>query len=673
MINVKCIRIPPFLLGITLLFWGWQTELWFLAIPITLTIEGSRFIPWRWNLGLQEFRQAANFCILFLVIQILYLFFAEKSLPIIFTVFQWSPAITLPLLVAQLYSSGNLIDARALFFTNQQKSQPLLFDCTYPYFALCLVSASAGNVRNISFYLGLLILSAIAIWSLRSPRFSPSLWASLLIIAAVMGVVGHIAIHNFHLYLERSTMQWVMTHFRVYNRIDPNQSNTAIGDIGRLKLSNNIVLRVKPEPNTLPPNLLRRVAYNRYSSPIWIATGSEFTPVKSKSSHNWQLLASDSNQSNTKKLTIATTFTEEQEILSLPQGSLKLEKLPAEKLEQNQYGVVQLTGEPSFASYQVQYNQQYSIDSPPVPNDLNIPLQEKPALNQIIQELDLQNKSPQEILTTIHTFFNTEFKYSLELTGWRKRRTPLSVFLLQNRVGHCEYFATATTLLLRALGIPARYTIGYSVHEFNQWENQYVVRGRNAHAWTLVYIDGVWQEFDTTPASWIALEENSASSFSKIGDFFSFLSFKISLGVLNFKESDSLIYIWLLVIPLIWIVIRWFYPQKKLKALNINQRNNLENESPLPGLDSEIYLIETALQKIGWTRNSFETWQQWLIRLDETQSLEVNPNKTQMLKELQKIVTLHYRYRFDPQGINATERTELKSLTQSWLNQYDNK
>jgi transglutaminase-like putative cysteine protease len=43
--------------------------------------------------------------------------------------------------------------------------------------------------------------------------------------------------------------------------------------------------------------------------------------------------------------------------------------------------------------------------------------------------------------------------------------TPLARFLLRTRSGHCEYFATATVLLLRQLGIPARYAVGYAVHE----------------------------------------------------------------------------------------------------------------------------------------------------------------------------------------------------------------
>lgn len=665
-------RIPPLLLGITVLFWGWQTELWFLALPIALVIEGSRLVPWRWHLATAEFRQVANLCALLLLMQILYLFFTEKSLQLIFIVFQWFPIITFPLIVAQYYSISDRIDARALLLLNQSKSQPIPWDLTYPYFALCLVSASAGNVRNFAFYLGLFSLSAIAIWFLRSPRFSPVLWVCLLVIAGNMGIVGHIALHQAHLYLEQSARKWLMSHIIRYNQIDPSQTNTAIGDIGRLKFSPSILFRVKPDSNSTAPKLLRQATYNRYASPMWVAINSEFASVESKSANNWQLAPSIPQKNNYSSLTIATTFEEEQEILHLPQGSTKIARLAAEKLEQNQYGVVQFTGEPGFVSYRVEYNNQLSLDSPPTPEDLTIPREEKPAIDSVIAELDLQNKSPSAILETLQVFFNTEFNYSLELIGRRRNFTPLATFLLENRLGHCEYFATATTLLLRDLGIPTRYAIGYSVHEFNQWENQYVVRGRDAHAWTLVYIDGVWQEFDPTPASWITLEDDAASSWERIGDFFSLLSFRISLIVEYLETNNSLIYLWLLTIPLIWIVGRWFYPQKQLKALKINQRHHLDVEALIPGLDSEIYQIEIALQKLGLTRNPTETWQQWLTRLDSQPlpTLEIPLPKTQMLAELQALIRLHYRYRFDPQGLNQTERAKLKSGTQSWLDKY---
>jgi hypothetical protein len=165
----------------------------------------------------------------------------------------------------------------------------------------------------------------------------------------------------------------------------------------------------------------------------------------------------------------------------------------------------------------------------------------------------LQNKSPSEILKIIERSFQSDFTYSLKLTGKNQQLTPLSTFLLQNRTGHCEYFASATTLLLRTVGIPARYAVGYSVHEFSNLEKQYVVRNRHAHAWTLVYINDKWQAFDSTPADWRGIENATVSPLSAITDFCSFLGFQLS-GLLRVIFGTNIFkYGWWLIFPLIFL------------------------------------------------------------------------------------------------------------------------
>ena len=91
------------------------------------------------------------------------------------------------------------------------------------------------------------------------------------------------------------------------------------------------------------------------------------------------------------------------------------------------------------------------------------------------------------------------FRYTLYLSGARPGRTALEEFLLTTRAGHCEYFATATALLLREAGVPARYAVGYAVHEWSRVEGRWIVRARDAHAWALAWVDGAWVEVDTTP------------------------------------------------------------------------------------------------------------------------------------------------------------------------------
>lgn len=72
-------------------------------------------------------------------------------------------------------------------------------------------------------------------------------------------------------------------------------------------------------------------------------------------------------------------------------------------------------------------------------------------------------------------------------------------FLTEAKTGICQHFATAGTLLYRAFGIPARYTVGFADTVYSGKTT--VLNNENAHAWVEVYIDGLgWVPVDVTPA-----------------------------------------------------------------------------------------------------------------------------------------------------------------------------
>jgi hypothetical protein len=79
---------------------------------------------------------------------------------------------------------------------------------------------------------------------------------------------------------------------------------------------------------------------------------------------------------------------------------------------------------------------------------------------------------------------------------------PLADFLFNVRAGHCEYFATAMTVMLRTLGIPARVVNGFQQGEYNSAADAYIVRQADAHSWVEVYFSeaDAWVTFDPTPA-----------------------------------------------------------------------------------------------------------------------------------------------------------------------------
>ena len=74
-------------------------------------------------------------------------------------------------------------------------------------------------------------------------------------------------------------------------------------------------------------------------------------------------------------------------------------------------------------------------------------------------------------------------------------------FLFDTRSGFCESYASSFAVLMRAAGIPARIVTGYQGGELNPLGDYLIVRQRDAHAWTEVWLEARgWVRVDPTGA-----------------------------------------------------------------------------------------------------------------------------------------------------------------------------
>jgi hypothetical protein len=104
---------------------------------------------------------------------------------------------------------------------------------------------------------------------------------------------------------------------------------------------------------------------------------------------------------------------------------------------------------------------------------------------------------PQDKIEAVTQFLYRNNRYSLTVNPGPG--DPISNFVLQRKAAHCEYFASAAVVLLRALGVPTRYVSGYFVHE-SDGRGWTLVRQRDAHAWAQSWVRGVgWVTVDATP------------------------------------------------------------------------------------------------------------------------------------------------------------------------------
>lgn len=118
-------------------------------------------------------------------------------------------------------------------------------------------------------------------------------------------------------------------------------------------------------------------------------------------------------------------------------------------------------------------------------------------MQMIIEEQGLSVSDP-DIISKVATYIKKSARYDLEYNKELDNAENVVVaFLFQYKAGICQHYASAATLLFRALGIPARYTVGYATPVSKGTVT--TVTTQKAHAWVEVYIDGIgWQVVEVT-------------------------------------------------------------------------------------------------------------------------------------------------------------------------------
>jgi len=196
-------------------------------------------------------------------------------------------------------------------------------------------------------------------------------------------------------------------------------------------------------------------------------------------------------------------------VVFLPQATSWIEA-KSNELTVNPHGIVRLgvdMSEPYIAVASTQQplesmseqRRQFLLDLPPSTRDflLQFAAQRWSALSTATEKAN-----------AVSSFLQSNFEYSLDLPPVPRGTDPIVQFLDTGHPAHCEYFATSTVLLLRSLGVPARYITGYVVDEFNPDGESWVARNLDAHAWVEAY--------DADTQRWFAVESTPGRQYQTV-------------------------------------------------------------------------------------------------------------------------------------------------------------
>ncbi len=697
---------PPLLVGAGLLFWGGQTDLLIPGAIMAVVMEAPRVVRVRWDFSEEDFSRIWIFCTLLFFASMLYAFTsnegpshfrdlfqnptlsAQRGVGLVAThtaasLFRWLPMVFFLFAAAQAYSTSGGVPVETVSLLlrwrwrrGRKPGDPPTsgqsVDVSYYYFGLCLFAASVHTSDTTAFFWGLSALLAWALWPRRSARFAPVWWCACLGLAVGLGYFGQRGLAQVQGYLGNLNLGFGGGG---RGRHDPAQSRTDLGRIGRIKTSTTIVIRLEARVGAAPP-LLREASYRRFNGQTWFADvkDTDYITVLEDphNSGNYNLIP---GKTNSLRVNIGCYLQNGSDLLPLPSGVGRLENLSASLLARSPLGAVLEEG-PGVVVFDALYGPGGTIDSSyDEAQDLAVPQREEPGLDEAIGRLDLPDSMQdagtntaafqQAALRALNKYFSDNFSYSTyqpRMPRLREDETPLSRFLLRTHRGHCEYFASAGVLLLRRLHIPARYAVGYAVHEGSA--GKFVVRQRDAHAWCLYWDETrkSWRDIDFTPASWLQVEGVTQNWLQSLSDSWARIRFELSK--FRWGQTQLRKYLLMAVVPIL-LVLLYQIVFKSRRRRRIGKAGAGSKPVAWPGLDSEFYRLEQALSHQGIARYPSETLSDWLERLCQDSSI------AEWRETLQDLLYLHYRYRFDPHGLPADERQALRNDVNALLHKLE--
>lgn len=715
---------PRLLIGASVLVWGGLTNQALFALAAALLIEASHWVNWRWRFGTKGYSRAWVLSLIALTGTVglhslnavgpaAFLSFIE-SLPLIF----------LPLILAQQYGEEETISTTvfSVIARKRQERERKLGHAVedsrihlgYPYFGLTMLSAgypAAGEQEQDRFLVMLLCLLIVAIYYVhRSEQRRLLPWLAVVMMVTSLTTASSQGLERL--------FQWVKTTAKIgKDASDPREEqNTRIGKLGQLKLDRRIHWRLTTPAGQEPPSHLMALSYNFYRQGKWRALDTEFSEYE----RSYQDLLTLAGEENEGKFAFATEgfernekapaslpiilrgavssnrkalpspagvrlFTEAQEVDAIETNSLgsllMVNPGPVVDIEVWDDGLVELR-EP--APIQITRNGELvngGLTELELPEDYV----EADVIRQIAAELKLDELPDRAKIETLREFFRNEFTYSTHLTI--DDRQPLADFLQSNRSGHCEYFGTATTLILRAAGIPARYVVGYAVRETGQGKDEYVIRGTHAHAWCRAYLGGrkelieeerevirngrevtitltretwtggEWADIDLTPPDWLAADSPSPNFQERLGDTLQRIREDFQIWRSNEGNRGWVNLALAIVGVLVLIFVAWRLSGSRIRR----QKKALELRKHLSSSETALSRVLPQLEKKFGPRPSGQLLAPWL----EERVLAHEEAFAFSTEKAQRMLVLHEKSRFGNRVLAEQEVGELDELVEA--------
>jgi transglutaminase-like putative cysteine protease/Ca2+/Na+ antiporter len=467
-----------------------------------------------------------------------------------------------------------------------------------------------------------------------------------------------------------------------------------LGEIGRLKRSDEIVMHVRLEANGAGSSKdlrWRGVALDEFTGREWIksSTAQRFEKKESDSG-----LFQVGTTEDLRRLTAQTFFVEPLDtpvLFGLPrivavQGRLPFVRVDSEGSAQSRphdqeravYRVYSdtLTPDPSVLradglDYYVSAARYLALRD-------NLDPRIKATTKDVIARAGARNGY--DAARAVESYLRDNYGYTLDLKAGGP--DPLADFLFNVKEGHCEYFSTAMAVMLRTQGVATRVVNGFLPGQFNEAADAFTVRQSDAHSWVEVYFSETnsWVTFDPTPAAGRTPRVRSglAAQLSKYSEALELMWFQYVIGY-DKQEQRSLAASWQ----------NRLFDLRRGAAVKLDQARRSWPSAVRPLLLGLIALgavimsvaLGLRIRRQGWRRGlkvwGFRTapessrvdFYERLIALLEKRGLKRAPHQTPLefasdvgIPEAFGITEAYNRVRYGAEKLSASERKQIEEL-----------
>ena len=328
-----------------------------------------------------------------------------------------------------------------------------------------------------------------------------------------------------------------------------------LGGVGRLRSDPTIVMRVDPPglPTVRPQRLalyLRGAAFDRYDGRAWSRTRREEFPADQAGADVKIRRFPDPAHDRMMRIDLESI---DPPVVFLPLDAVALRVLaPTPGLDQSRPEL--FLGAEGVLRYSsnAQRGLRYEVSlanavEPPLPTltagerarYLSVPALPG-RIAALAETWTTGATTTRDQAHLVEAHLRSGYRYDLDSPSGAAKN-PLEDFLFNSKRGHCEFYSTAMTVMLRELGVPARNVTGFVGGTYNRFSRSYVVRQGDAHSWVEVWLEGSgWTRFDPTPPSDAAPRSELTGVLAVMRDFVEALGQRWSRHVVGYDLRQQL-------------------------------------------------------------------------------------------------------------------------------------